>query len=242
MGGRSPLEPPPGLPRKRGRGRKGSGWDAAITTIACLHTAASNVAVFDAACPADVTLTHTVREDLLHDAEAAGGLTDGIATRAARALEALSAPGVDAVLLTCSTVGPGAERARASVPVLRVDAALAEQATRRGGRVVVLCAVETTVEPSRRIFAEAAARNGASIDVRLVPGAWAAFRAGDVARYDAIVAAASDAAFADGAAEVALAQASMAGSVALATGRRPLASPAAGITAALSAARRRADG
>jgi hypothetical protein len=122
------------------------------------------------------------------------------------------------------------------VPVLRVDAALAEQATKGGGRVVVLCAVETTVEPSRRIFAEAAARHGATIEVRLVPDAWSAFRAGDVARYHAIVAAASDVAFAEGAAEVALAQASMAGAVALATGRAPLASPAAGLAAVTSPA------
>ncbi|MGG5810352.1 aspartate/glutamate racemase family protein [Falsiroseomonas sp. CW058] len=207
-----------------------------MPTIACLHTAAGNLAVFDAACPPGVTLTHTLREDLLRDAEAAGGLTDAIAARTAAALEALATPGVDAVLLTCSTVGPGAARARAPVPVLRVDAALAEEATRSGGRVVVLCAVETTVEPTRAIFAEAAARHGATLDVRLVPGAWAAFRAGDPARYHAIVAEAADAAFAEGAAQVALAQASMTGAVALSKGRKPLASPPVGLAAAAAAA------
>jgi hypothetical protein len=204
-----------------------------MKTIACLHTAAGNVAVFDAACPPAATLTHTVREDLLKDAEAAGGLTDAIAARTAHALEALATQGVDAVLLTCSTVGPGAALARAAIPVLRVDAALAEAATQGGGRVVVLCAVETTIEPSRRIFAEAAERHGATLDVRLVPGAWAAFRGGDPARYHALVAEAADAAFAEGAAEVALAQASMTGAVALAKGRKPLASPPVGLAAAL---------
>jgi Asp/Glu/hydantoin racemase len=198
--------------------------------------AASNVAVFDAACPVGARLTHTLREDLLKDAEAAGRLTDAIADRAARALEALATAGVDAVLLTCSTIGPGAARARAALPIVRVDAALAEQAMRGGRRVVVLCAVETTVEPSRVIFAEAAARHGATLDLRLVPGAWAAFRAGDPARYHAIIAAASDAAHAEGAARVALAQASMSGAVALAAGRKPLASPSAGLAAAVAAA------
>jgi hypothetical protein len=206
-----------------------------MRTIACLHTAAGNLAVFDAAKPAGVTLTHTLREDLLKDAEAAGGLTDEIAERTARALEALATPGVDAVLLTCSTVGPGAARAKAPVPVLRVDAALAEEATRGGGKVVVLCAVETTVEPTRAIFAEAAARHGATLDVRLVPGAWAAFRGGDPARYHAIIAEAAEAAFAEGAAQVALAQASMTGAVALAKGRKPLASPPVGLAAAMNA-------
>jgi hypothetical protein len=206
-----------------------------MKTIACLHTAASNIAVFDAACPPGATLTHTLREDLLCDAEAAGGLTEAIAERTARALEALARPGVDAVLLTCSSLGRGAALARGSLPVLRVDAALADQATRRGGHVVVLCAAETTVGPSRLIFAEAAARHGATIAVRLVPDAWAAFRAGDVARYLALIAAASDAAFAEGAGTVALAQASMAGAVALTRRGTPLASPAAGLAAALAA-------
>lgn len=204
--------------------------------IACLHTSAGNIAVFDAACPPGAALTHTLREDLLQDAEAAGGLTQAIAERTAAALQALAGPGVDAVLLTCSTVGPGAALARATIPVLRVDAALAETATRGGGQVVVLCAVETTVEPTRAIFAEAAARNGATLDVRLVPGAWAAYRAGDPARYHAIIAEAAEAAFAEGAADVALAQASMSGAVALAKGRKPLASPPAGLAAALRAA------
>lgn len=207
-----------------------------MKTIACLHTAAGNIAVFDAACPPGATLTHTLREDLLKDAEAAGGLTEEIAQRTAAALEALATPGVDAVLLTCSTVGPGAAQARAEIPVLRVDAALADAATRGGGKVVVLCAVETTVEPTRAIFAEAAARHGATLEVRLVPGAWAAFRAGDPARYHAIVAAAADVAFAEGADQVALAQASMTGAVARATGRKPLASPPVGLAAALGAA------
>jgi hypothetical protein len=207
-----------------------------MKTIACLHTSHGNIAVFDAACPPGARLTHALREDLLRDAEAAGGLTEEIAARTAAALEALAAPGVDAVLLTCSTVGPGARLARAAVPVLRVDAALAEAATRGGGKVVVLCAVETTVEPTRAIFAEGAARHGATLEVRLVPGAWAAFRAGDPARYHAIVAAAADAAFAEGADEVALAQASMTGAVALAAGRKPLASPPVGLAAALGAA------
>jgi hypothetical protein len=207
-----------------------------MPTIACLHTAAGNLAVFDGVCPPGVTLTHTLREDLLKDAEAAGGLTDAIAERTARALEALATPGVDAVLLTCSTVGPGAAKARAGIPVLRVDAALAEQATKGGGKVVVLCAVETTVEPTRAIFAEAASRHGAQLDVRLVPGAWAAFRAGDVAGYHRIVAEAAEAAFAEGAQEVALAQASMTGACALARGRAPLASPPVGLEAALMAA------
>ncbi|HUN50891.1 MAG TPA: hypothetical protein VMU42_07235, partial [Candidatus Sulfotelmatobacter sp.] len=73
--------------------------------IACLHTAESNVAVFDAAAAAlGANLTHLVRADLLQAAEAAGGMTPAVAARTAALLHRL-AEDADAVLLTCSTLG-----------------------------------------------------------------------------------------------------------------------------------------
>lgn len=206
--------------------------------IACLHTADSNVAVFESAARelglATEVLRHTVRPDLLEAAERAGGLTDAIARETAAALTALAAR-ADAVLLTCSTLGPSAARAHeAPVPVLRADATLAEKAAAVGGKVVALCAVETTVAPTTALFAEAAKRRGVALEVRLVAGAWALFRAGDRDGYLAAIAGAADAAYGDGAAIVALAQASMAGAADLVRrGPRPLTSPAAGLSAAL---------
>jgi hypothetical protein len=134
--------------------------------IACLHTAKSNVPVFESALREldliGVELRHSVRPDLLAAAEQAGGLTPAIAQRTRDALRALCAD-ADAVLLTCSTLGPAVAEAAAttSVPLLRVDGALARQAVRDGGKIVVLCAVETTLEPSRHLFEEAARVTGA---------------------------------------------------------------------------------
>ena len=208
--------------------------------IACLHTAESNVAVFEAAAEAlgiDADMVaHTVRADLLLAAERAGGLTPGIEADTSAALVEL-ARDADVVLLTCSTVGPAVASAgnRASIPVLRVDGALAEKAVAAGGRVVVLCAVETTVGPTKAIFAEAAKGHDVSIEVRLVPDAWAKFRAGDRDGYLATVARAAEAAYAEGATTVALAQASMAGAAGLVRGdRKPLSSPSVGLAAALA--------
>ena len=204
--------------------------------IACLHTVQSLIPVFNAeADRLGLTLRHALRDDLLRAAERAGGLTDDIALRTAAALSELAGD-ADAVLLTCSTLGPSAARATASVPVLRVDEALAEAAVRGGGQVVVLCAVETTLEPSRALFERHAAATGARIETRLVPGAWAAFRDGDPERYLELIAAAADAAFADGADKVALAQASMAGAAPLCRNGTPLTSPAVGLAAAKRAA------
>ncbi len=211
-----------------------------MTRIACLHTADSNVAVFDAALGmaglAGVTLRHAVRADLLAEAEQEGGLTPEIAARTIQALQALCAE-ADAVLLTCSTLGPAAEAASAAIPILRVDAALAAEAARGGGKVTVLCAARTTVEPTRLLFEAAARATGAVVSVELVPGAWAAFKAGQQERYLAMIAQAAMAARRAGAQRVALAQASMAGASALVAAEdRPLNSPLAGLLAAAAAA------
>lgn len=210
--------------------------------IACLHTVDSNATLFDEALRetglTGIDLRHTVHADLLAAAERAGQLTPGIAAETAAILRELSEE-ADAVLLTCSTLGPAAESAAAevSVPVLRVDAALAAEAVRAGGRVVVLCAVATTVEPTRRLFEAAARATGAEVRVEVVPEAWDAFKAGESDRYRALVARAAAAAREDGATQVALAQASMAGAAALLPeATRPLTSPTVGLAAAISAA------
>ena len=72
--------------------------------ITCLHTAHSNVSIFDAAAKAlgiDAhCLRHEVRPDLLAAAEQAGGLNSEITGATTSALLSL-AQEADAVLLTC---------------------------------------------------------------------------------------------------------------------------------------------
>ena len=210
--------------------------------LSLLHTARSNIEIFETVRRRmrldGVTLRHRVRADLLAAAEAPGAALAPVLQRAAGELDILAA-GADAVLLTCSTLGPAAALARqtAGVPVLRVDQALADEAVREGGRVVVLCAAGTTIAPTRALFEHAALLTGAEIEVRLVPGAWERFRAGDDAGYLALVAEAADLAGREGPVSVALAQASMAGAAALCHEAAPLTSPAVGLAAAVAAAR-----
>ncbi|BDC38202.1 hypothetical protein PTKU15_14990 [Paraburkholderia terrae] len=77
--------------------------------IACLHTADSNVAVFDTVAQQlnlpQGSLHHEVRADLLAAAELARGLTPDIERQTCDALLNLGR-GADVVLLTCSTLGP----------------------------------------------------------------------------------------------------------------------------------------
>jgi hypothetical protein len=194
--------------------------------IACLHTADSNVGVFEAACPEGVELRHAVRPDLLAAAEAEG-LTPEIAAATGEALGALQG---DRVLLTCSTLGPAAKGTGA----LRADAALAEAAVAGGGTIEVLCAAPSTLAATAELFGAAAERTGARVTIRLVPGAWALFHAGDHDGYARAIARDAEASEAD---VVALAQASMAPAAQLA-GRPVLTCAQVALAAALAAAAR----
>ena len=200
--------------------------------IACLHTAASNIAVFDTAAIAlgisPGVLRHEVRADLLAAAEHAGHLTADIAAATASALLAL-AEYADVVVLTCSTLGPVVENIRSpQAPILRTDEALAATALKAAGNVVVLCTVQTTLEPTSRLFHTA--------EVRLVAGAWELFRAGNIDGYLTTIARAADQAYSAGASVVVLAQASMSdAAIRVTAGPAPLTSALAGLAAALQA-------
>lgn len=208
-------------------------------TIACLHTAESNIAVYEAAAKAlglpGGTLRHHVRADLLLAAEQAGRLTDEISAETAALLWHL-AEDADAVVLNCSTLGPAVSKisADAGAPMIRADAMLAEQAVKRGGKVLVLCTVDTTIAPTTALFEAAAQATGAEIEVRLVPGAWAHFRAGDLPAYLTSIADAVKAANDEGAVTIAFAQASMTDAAHLLPKSRP--QPMTAPVAALAAA------
>ncbi|MGY2254607.1 aspartate/glutamate racemase family protein [Pseudomonas reactans] len=207
--------------------------------IACLHTATSNIAVFDTAARTlgidPGVIHHAVRADLLAAAEHAGGLTDEIAASTQSALLAL-AQHADVVVLTCSTLGPSIESIAPDirVPVLRADEALAATAVRAGKKIVVLCAVETTLAPTSRLFQQAARQTNTEIEVQLVEGAWSLFKAGDIDDYLTAIAKAADQAYENGASMVVLAQASMSGAAPyICSGPRPLTSALAGLEAAM---------
>ena len=203
--------------------------------IGCLHTAASNVAVLERAATAldGVGLRHIVRPDLL-SAASLSGLTPTIAADTRMALDELASD-CDAVLLSCSSLGGVVDELVApAVPMLRIDRALADRAVAGGGKITVLCAAPSSLEPTGRLFWQAALRTGAQVDLRLVPGAWADFLAGNLSGYHARIAEAVSAL--GEAATVVLAQVSMADAVA--PSARVLTSPSIGLAAAVAAASR----
>ncbi|WP_406176290.1 arylsulfatase [Streptomyces sp. NBC_00996] len=206
--------------------------------LALLHTSPVHVPVFDALrdeAHRGLELRHLVAEELLARARSEG--PDAVADEVRALLDQAVAQGARAVLCTCSTIGAVAECAGAGVPVLRVDRPMAAAAVAAGPRVVVLAALESTLEPTVALVEEEARSAGRPVHVRtvLVEGAWALFEAGDGDGYVRTVAAAADAV--TGADAIVLAQASMAVAQHLtATSTPVLSSPRPGLAAGAEAA------
>ncbi|TWD45042.1 hypothetical protein FBY13_101170 [Pantoea sp. SJZ147] len=183
-----------------------------MINIACLHTAASNIAIFDdAARQLNLThlqLSHLVMPHLLAEAEASGGLTAGLYDRLVMLLQDLQ-PHFDVILITCSTLGPVSAAffpLKKPCAVWRTDGMLAKAVHSNEKKTVVLCAAESTLGATRALFCT----NGRTPEVRLIPDAWQRFKAGDEAGYLHCVRTAVEDAWLQGAEQVVLAQSSMA--------------------------------
>ncbi|WP_338464159.1 glutamate racemase [Franconibacter daqui] len=194
--------------------------------IACLHTAQSNVDVFEQAARdlhiPEGTLKHQVMAHLLAQAEAAGGMTPEIEKETIAALAELRTD-ADVVLLTCSTLGSAANYLAQDPGIVRVDLALAQEAAKAGAPIVVLCAAPTTIKPTAALFRAVAPK--APLAIELIPHAWETFKAGQMAEYFKLIAERAQQALDEGAGCVALAQASMAGAKNLLSHPKVLTSP-----------------
>jgi hypothetical protein len=183
-------------------------------TIACLHTAASNITIFDQAAAslgiAPTELSHLVMPHLLAEAELSGGMTSQQQTRLTALLHSLT-PWFDAILITCSTLGPVADNFHNEANpcvVWRTDGMLADEVHRREGKSVVLCAAESTLAATTALFCPPE-KAGEQPEVRLIPDAWATYKSGDLLGYRRLIKDAVEQARKQGAANVALAQVSM---------------------------------
>ena len=109
-------------------------------------------------------------------------------------VEAAAQIGADAVLVTCSTISPCVDAIRPTVPmpVLKIDEAMIAEAVRLGHKIGVAATAATTLEPTRSLLEEAAARAGKTVEVELVfvDAALPALLAGDAATHDRLLKAA----------------------------------------------------
>ncbi len=183
--------------------------------ILCLHTADVHIGTFGTlytAMAPDVQVTHTVRADWLAEARRAG-LTD---TLRAGVLTFLcdAARDYDAVLCSCSTLGPIAEAANADAGnIIRIDTPLMLKAATQPGTVLVAFCLESTRTPTVELLEATYVRLGKPPRFKTVlcAEAWPFFERGDTEGFaQSIAASVRSAAAIPDLACIALAQASMA--------------------------------
>jgi hypothetical protein len=185
--------------------------------IAFLHTSPVHVETFERLvrqADADLRVEHVVAEQLLADAQRLGANDPSVVQAVRDAMRKAAASGAATVVCTCSTVGGIAETmpTEGRFKAERIDRAMADRAVQLGPRVLVVAALESTLEPTADLILQSASALGRDVMVlpHVVEGAWEHFVAGDMPAYVATIAAAVRALLAD-ASVVVLAQASMAG-------------------------------
>lgn len=165
--------------------------------LALIHTSPTLTPLFARLCSeslSEVRCFHMVDESLIQDTVQHGALRKLTIRRLISMIESATATGATAVLVTCSSIGPGVDIAQKlfDVPIIRIDEAMAEAAIQRGPRIGVLATVRTTLEPTLALIHTKAAALVAKVTVtdKLCEGAFDAVLSGDTATHDRIVGAA----------------------------------------------------
>jgi Asp/Glu/hydantoin racemase len=162
--------------------------------LALLHTSPVLTPLFASLCAKwmpEVKIFHMVDESLIKNTIEAGHLQKATIRRLIGQVGSGFDSGADAVLVTCSSIGPGVEIAQSLFdrPVIRVDEAMARKAVDQGKRIGVIATLSTTLAPTAALVRRTAQEAGKQVEIVecLCEGAFEAVMAGDTATHDRIV-------------------------------------------------------
>jgi hypothetical protein len=155
--------------------------------LTLFHTTASNETMFRsllADMGPEIPSRHILAADLLDRATAQGRVTADIAVEVKDRMRAALDDGAKMLLCTCSTLGTCADELH-DPRVLRIDRAMARQATAQGGRVLVAACVASTIEPTVKLLRECTppVATETQIETLLMADLWPHFQAGDRTLY-----------------------------------------------------------
>ena len=161
-----------------------------MKTVGIIHTTPATIASLGALAQEilqDVHIVNILDDSILADMRD-GHNVEFVRERWISYASTLEKLGVSAVLSACSTVGDFAEEAdrMLSVPVYRIDEAMAEEAVARGGNIAVFATLRSTLDPTVRLIQRKAEESGAQVQVEtvLVEGAYEALMGGDKNAHD----------------------------------------------------------
>jgi Asp/Glu/hydantoin racemase len=162
-----------------------------MKTLAFIHTSPVLVPAFNALAQQhldDAKVFHMVDESLIQRTIRAGQLEKSTIRRLVNQVASAADAGADAVLVTCSSIGPAVVVARSlfDFPVLRIDERMAEQAVTMGPRIGVIATLLTTLQPTVDLLRDTAHRLGRQVEIEssLCAGAFEAILRGDTETHD----------------------------------------------------------
>ncbi|MFO0942384.1 MAG: aspartate/glutamate racemase family protein [Pirellulales bacterium] len=128
---------------------------------------------------------------LIRDTIANGGMNESVSNRLKDYIKQAETAGVDAIIVTCSSLGPAVEESQSavSIPLIRVDSAMVNLAVKTGSRIGVLATVSTTLKPTVELIERRAKQSGKKVEVTscLCHGALEKLLAGEVDEHDQMV-------------------------------------------------------
>jgi Asp/Glu/hydantoin racemase len=162
-----------------------------MSTVVVVHTGPVTVEPLKAQFAqqmAGARVINIVDDSLLADVRTAGHLTPEVTARLYSYMSTAQAMGADIILNACSSVGEATDTLRGMIrtPIVKVDEAMADEASALGPLIGVVATVSTTLEPTVRLIRKKAMQHARPVEVIecIAEGAFDALLAGDAARHD----------------------------------------------------------
>lgn len=134
------------------------------------------------------TLVNVMDDSLLNEIKEEGTLTRSVIQRFLQYALIAQNNHSDAILLVCSSIGPCADIAREvlSIPILKIDEPMAQEAVEKGRRILVLGTVKSTLEPTAQLI-KGKASPQQQVDARCIEGVFELY-AKDIDAHDRSIA------------------------------------------------------
>jgi len=146
--------------------------------------------VVSSQCP-DAEIIHIVDEGILKVLFELGEINERITDWLGRLVNSAAETGADMAVLSCSSLSPAVNdvRENVSIPFLKIDEPMAEQAIRTADRIGLVATNHTTPKPSTMLIEEVAQRLGKEVVIvpRVQADAFLKLNQGDVDGHDQVV-------------------------------------------------------
>jgi glutamate racemase len=162
-----------------------------MTKLAIIHTTPATLDSMKALAAEilpDCNLINFVDDSILPQLGENGGNLSQVEERLVHYARFAEQVGADVILEACSSVGEvvAEMQSAVSIPIVRIDESMAEQAVQRGETVGVAATLSTTLQPTARLLRVKAQAAGKRVEIHplLIEGAYQKLMAGDREGHD----------------------------------------------------------